>query len=277
MVQLNGFGVQVLTPSAYNKREFQRNGSYYIALPNNTEYQIRLTNDNDVRADAYVRVDGQSIGGWVLYPYSSVTIERHGEIARKLTFFSEISSEALESGITPGLDENGLISVTFKPQKKETYMKLPSATLPSRSVSPRRAMSARPSMQRAASPSRESRAIMATQSVGPAGFSPAAFSSGVTLLGGDSLQRFVTVPPLREDQIDQSNITTITIRMVVEEHATRIPPRIDYPRITSVEPVYRPVQQMQSTGRYPSLRSAIKGKEGLIRYDKRSPRRPTDK
>lgn len=231
MTSVAGYTVNILTENGRRAESFQENGAYYVPLPNNSTYQIQMINNNETRADAYVSVDGDSIGGWVLYPYSTVTIERHGNIARKLTFFNENSSEARGAGVNTGRFENGLVKVVFKPEKRPAYLKLPSNSLPSysqgslqRSSSPGRRQNSQSA--RSSSPGRQ-RSMSSQEALVPRSMS-SNYSSGVTLLGDESSQRFVNVQPLRDDQIDYSKIVTINIRLVVDQNRyTRIPPRID--------------------------------------------------
>lgn len=257
MVVVNGFGIEVKSDSYPAPKEFIRDGAYYVAMPNNTTYSLTLINNKDVRADAYVSIDGESIGGWVLRPYSRVNVERHGDIARKLTFFSETSGEAAGAGVTPGLAENGLLKVVFKPEKKAAYVRMPSPSLyRARGVSPRRqdygrdgraapqAQSRNESYRgdRAAPPSASMQSTRGYDRMESAALTNSArqssgdrYSSGVTLLGDESRQRFESTTALRDDQIDHANITEIIVRLVVEgPRYTKIPPRIE--RATSYPP-----------------------------------------
>lgn len=249
MVRVNDFEVEIKTDSELTSpKEFVRNGAHYVAMQNGATYQIMLRNGRSTRADVNVTIDGESIGSWVVRPYSHVLIERHANIARKFTFFNEKSSEASSAGVTAGASQNGLVKVTFKPEKvrPQAY-----AALQSRrdttwlgyrgdrgDANPRASDESYRGGDRY-SGDRYSVNAMSNCSESTRGGDR--YSSGVTLLGEESRQRFNTTTALTDDQIDHANITEITLRMVVDEtprekfvkippfveNTTAYPPRLD--------------------------------------------------
>ena len=246
MAFYNDFGVEIVTmPNLYSTESFVQDNAHYVDLPNDTAYAIRLINRHNVRTDAYVWVDGDSIGGFVLNPYSSETIRRPGQIDKQFVFFSERSPESLMAGVSPGDPNNGLIRVIFKPQKPIRYTRIRSP--PRMVLSPQRMRMGAvttglpsPSMLPTVSPIASS-TQMALPSIGAHRAMISArgpYESGATLLGGASHQEFNKVPPLRKDEIDESNETEILVRLIARRpgyeracpnppYCTPYPPRIE--------------------------------------------------
>lgn len=184
---------------------------YYVPLENKSEYEIRLSNDNDTIADAELYIDGKYINGFRLEPHSSMTIQRPPQTERRFTFVGEYTLESLETGNIPGRSQNGLVEVVFHLKRKTPkYVGLEEK----RSLSPRRATS----------PRRES-AMMESQS------RRSPYSSGVTILGRENHQEFTTVTPIPPNEIAKT--VTISLRLVVRNRQRRVlspsrrPPRID--------------------------------------------------
>ena len=237
MVAKNGFAVEII-PSSGGVEQF----TDYVALSNNTEYSIRLCNNRDTGCDVHVKIDNQTIGGWKIDPNSCITIERPGDDAHRFTFFSEISSEAIGANVNIGSSTNGLIEVTFYPQRR-SYRPIP---IPYR---PTPILSQAP--QSTMMPSQSLRAMPASRS---------GYESGVTLMGRGSYQQFSRANPLHPDEIDWDNVTTIYLRIVAKrgydqpryyryQSRPNIPPRIDdYPYFPSPNPPYFPSPNIPVVG-----------------------------
>lgn len=88
----------------------------YVRMRHNSEYQIRLGNDDNVVADAIVKIDGIEIGVWRIPANRNITIERPANVDRKFTFYKLGSSEGDQAGLERNNDL-GLISVDFIPAK----------------------------------------------------------------------------------------------------------------------------------------------------------------
>ncbi len=217
----NGFGVEILTDRGMSA-PFIR-GEQYVPLREGAEYKIRLTNNRNVRADATIEVDGKEIGRWRVPANESITIERPAGIDQRLTFVSEQSRMGMRAGVIPGRFENGVIQITFYPERE--YV------LESRQV-----LSA--PMTRAST----SGSPMAL------GVTSSRYESGATILGDRSYQQFGRTSAITD--VDWNNITTFTFRLVVEGRSfspraisrvpewqlsgqSRIPPRIDSSRYQS--------------------------------------------
>jgi hypothetical protein len=197
-VRENGFSLEVLSKGITARKHIIHNANY-ISLSHNSEYKLRLTNDNDTRVDATVWIDNENVGTWRVKPYRSITIERPVNVSRKFTFLEENTSSAYESGIVSGAEENGLIKVIFKPEKKHVSFGLLSVNSTCRNGN-----------HNLNSHSLETNR---SQSYGMD------FSSGGTGLGDYSSQRFSHTSALFD--IDYSNITTLTTRLVISNRSPR--------------------------------------------------------
>lgn len=195
----------------------------YVLVPHGEEYKLRLTNNSPTRADVSVEVDGKEIGRWRVPAHASRTIERPANIEQKLTFVSEGSLLGERAGVISGRQENGLVRVTFYPERYHpvnavSLMERLPDPLGIRAASPRRAMSPRPEYLM-----RETR-------------------SGATILGERSRQQFQDTESIRD--IDQNRICEVVFRMVAREsqpyraigsmspwefgrRSPRIPPRVE--------------------------------------------------
>ncbi len=200
----------------------------YVLVPHGEEYKLRLTNHSPTRADVAVEVDGKEIGRWRVPARESRTIERPANIEQKLTFVTEGSLLGERAGVISGRRENGLVRVTFYPER---YHPVNTVSLIERlpdsfgfsSSAPRRAMSPRSESTMALAPMREMR-------------------SGATILGERSNQRFQDTEPIRD--IDRNRVCEVVFRMVALEsqpyraigsmsprdlgrRSPRIPPRVE--------------------------------------------------
>ncbi|CAH6419576.1 Hypothetical protein POVR2_LOCUS81 [uncultured virus] len=134
-------------------------------------------------------IDGSKIGSWQIPARDSITIDRPGNVNRKLTFVSENSSIARQTGSRVGDEKNGLIKVIFKPAKQEQA----------------RSASSKLASARLGSSTQET--ISSSQRL----------SSGVTVLGDRSDQEFGQVASLRDDEIDWAGVVEMNIRLVVTD------------------------------------------------------------
>lgn len=206
--------------NARGARHFTRGGSDYVSLPSGVEYSITLHNNYGGKCDASVTIDNERVGGWQIDPFDSITIERPSHSQRKFVFVTETSAIARRTGAVQGAEENGVIRVQFRPAKYCAHCLGSTVTAVDRSSFPRA------SLAKASAP--ES-AIHSSE------VSSDRYQSGVTVLGDDSDQRFSTVRPLRDDEIDWNLATTITLRLIVEDREdyvslssrSRTPPRVD--------------------------------------------------
>ena len=210
MVFANGFVVKVQT--TFDHEKFMREGYNYVALQNNTEYKLYLGNERNTECMAEVYLEGELIGTWFIPANDSILIERPADVERKFVFVSEKSYQASSAGVVVGELTNGLVRVKFYPKKYMPVMRVAQASFAPAS--------------RSFSGAQES--LMTSKS----------YSSGATVLGESSSQRFGTRRRFRDDEIDSTNITEISIRLVVQEQRyipsytsiaqrNQMPPRIE--------------------------------------------------
>ena len=213
MVYNNGFSLEII-PIDGEMTKFTRGESKYVGLNNGTEYKIKLGNHRKTPCDVDITIEDRHIGKWRIEPNDYIVIERPGNIHQKFTFFSETSMEAIEAGSNPGKFTNGLVKAVFYPKKKIIYRQIEEEEPILESLS---------KQSYSSTPMRQSVSMARNQQ----------YESGVTVLGEKSRQHFGQTRPLRNDEIDWSNVTQIFIRLVArkpryQQHSPwNVPPRID--------------------------------------------------
>lgn len=235
MPSSNNFYVEVMTQRGIAEEFVPRedddgsqSGPWYVSLQDNTEYKLRLGNNRSTICDAIVKLEGKPVGTWRIEANSSIVIERPISESRKFTFVSEQNPEALEAGISPGSPSNGLVEVEFKPKKQTRYLKVGGDAQMSYVPSPRYEtmfFSAGPRAARAASPPRLSQAAFMQPIHGGRGAAPSMYRApspsrsdyqgGATVYGSESSQRFTSIAPIPENEIDYSNSRIIMLRLVL--------------------------------------------------------------
>jgi len=100
---------------------FTDNGHTYYSLAHGSEYKVKMTNNTSQKVNALLKIDGVLMGKWRIDPFTSVIIERPVDNQRKFTFVDENSWEARDGNVVRGIDENGLIEVTFFPELKSSF------------------------------------------------------------------------------------------------------------------------------------------------------------
>lgn len=200
MVFLNGFVVEILPTHGQDVDKFTRDGAKYVGLDHGAEYKIKLVNNTNRRADVKVELEGEVIGKWRVDAHDFVTIERPADKARKFTFLSEMSMDAIDAGVVVGDNSNGLVVATFYPEKERVY----------------ETVSHSPVVNRRLSASSQSSAPSSAPSASLRSMSPASrsYESGATVLGDRSHQQFDTVRALNPDEIDWDAVTRIQLRLV---------------------------------------------------------------
>lgn len=239
---LNNFGISIVCEDGSSSERIVKDGSSYYALKNDEEYKIRLHNDRCTKCDADVTVDGEHIGKWRIDPYTRITIERPSNIERKFVLVRECTDRAKKAGVVSGRNKNGLISVTFTPEKEiaqTTRSGIRSCASTNRGFLQSSSDSYDDLSDDDGEPDLERYVPSMMKSVDetkPRGTS--SLKSGATILGRHSDQKFNSVKSIT--YIDHINITTITIRLVVKDdypeiaiggpygyRKTKVPPRID--------------------------------------------------
>lgn len=109
---LNGYSVSIV-----NGREKQDG---YVEMEHGQTYELLLKNDNNLRCDAQVSIDGKEVGLFRVNPQSIFSLERPLNEAKKFTFYKKGTSEAKKAGeANISSDDSGLIQVVFKPEVKK--------------------------------------------------------------------------------------------------------------------------------------------------------------
>lgn len=186
-----------------------------------------MTNNTYLAADAYVEIDGEKVGVWRINPYDSTTIERPSQVNRKFTFVDENGSQANMAGIARRSHDNGVVKVKVKfGYDSQKYVKIDDIYMPKYN----RAYCS-------------SNSKCETYGITEGNYTTQSeslfsndYSSGVTVLGQSSGQRFVSATPLKNVRDGMEQI--IVMRLVVDNqykpyvslkdmNKVKVPPRID--------------------------------------------------
>jgi hypothetical protein len=197
-IHLNRFSLEIISDN--NVRKVTQNGSTYFALPNESEYKLKLGSNLDTITDAYVWIDDELAGIWRIESFATITIERPSNVKRKFTFLKEGSNAARKAGIIKGNELNGLIKVTFKPKKQYHIAQFTTFS----NSSPMEKYSMKSCCQ--------------TSSFGDTyqSFNDS-ISAGATALGDKSSQKFSSTSGISEYDVDTDNVTTINARLVIDD------------------------------------------------------------
>lgn len=230
-VSVNGFKVGIKQSESLYESAVDTG---YVALDDNTEYKLLLTNNKSGRCDAHVFIDGESVGVFRVNGYQTVSIERPANVNRKFVFMREKTQSIAKKG----KDENGLIRVIFRPEEisydLENYEL--SDSYNSKGLMARGTKSSNGIIKKSFSLG------MGSEYDSDSIPQSAEYESGLTVLGDKSRQNFSSVSKLTN--IDTKNITTINLRLVVNKnidkkyislseansntiHSNSIPPRVD--------------------------------------------------
>jgi hypothetical protein len=191
--KLNGFSLEIFDEFGQISKVPHSLSNYY-AMQHNTEYKLKLSNTHNANVDAHVSIDGESVGIWRLDPHGKVTIERPSNVARKFTLLREGTVDAVKGGIVTGSNDNGVVKVTFKPEFESIVHWFDDPLIRTKN---------------SLSYTNNDYGTMNLQSSNY-------FDNAGTTLGNRSNQQFNKVEPLKE--IDQSNVTTIYARLIVDKY-----------------------------------------------------------
>ena len=232
-------------------RKFERDGHKYYVLDHNKEYGVRMINNSDLRVNAVLKIDGETMGKWRINDNSSVLIERPSHSNRRFTFVKDDSWQAESSGVKAGSKKNGLVEVVFIPEirinnydmydsfncSEEDYV----SDKKNKKCSRSNYSNAGPNMRHANSNSNSNSIRSMSES---ANFSNN-FSSGATVLGNDSSQTFSTATNIIEDT---ANSVTKRVRLVVSEQDRA--PFISIKKKEYDDPVPPPVKKAKDFRKY---------------------------
>src|SRR3989338_5157606 len=88
----------------------------YVRLRHKHHYKIKLINRTARRANAYLSIDGQSVGVFRVNPRSKIVVDRPQHIDKQFLFLRAGSHSAHNIGAASGVSTNGLVSVQFVPE-----------------------------------------------------------------------------------------------------------------------------------------------------------------
>lgn len=168
--------------------------SGYVEMTHGSHYTINLRNNNDVRCDAVVSVDGKHVGTFRIDAHGSMTLERPSNDTGRFTFYRRGTKRFREAELDQiSRSDLGCISVEFRPE---------CACRPTIAYTPHRHKMLRQHDD------------IHDRRIGSYGTTEAmncCFAAGGTGLSGHSDQKFVTVAEL---VYDTSRFTTINLRLV---------------------------------------------------------------
>lgn len=242
MVRLGGFSVQILSNGEYIDEDIRN----YVALQHKSEYKLVLKNHGDTKCDAEVKMDGESIGMYRIEPLSSMMLERPSKEAKKFTFVKSDSDIAKSTGASEKAPTNGLIQVTFKPERQKKPQSYSYSSQSSSSSSSSFGGQSRGGDTLGTFGATKSRMkkkcsvsdfddeddedeCMHLESVVQ---EKKKYDAGVTVLGSASSQKFNDVPSIKD--VDLSRIAVISLRLVLLKEEpiytpfhTKIPPPVN--------------------------------------------------
>ncbi len=242
MISNNNFKVGIIVDNEII-HPIIRQGYKYIPLHHNTQYKIKLTNNNDIRADSVIKIDGHKVGIWRLNPYSTIIIERPINTHKLFTFYKENTHSSSLAEIINGSPNNGLIEIKYIPEKRQHNTEIIEYD----------DIRENPYLSSNYSSNFKNMPTMSNIYQLHSNMTSNGLSSGGTGLSGYSKQRFTSTSPINE--IDTENFTIISFRLVCDnthKYTTfsNIPPRIEsvvYPspnfyrdnEYSSISPIHR--------------------------------------
>ena len=216
-VFLNGFSLEILMDNSSVEKVIHKNFNYF-ALPDRSEYVLKLGNDNGTKTDAHVWIDNEKMGVWRIHPYSKVLIERPANINRKFVLLKEGTTHAKEADIQNQVSSNGLIKIIFKPEKTNQYVTsnfVNDTYYNNQSFDPTGVQYLCKSYTDTVTPVDKIHRFCAMNDESYSRYVSATLTPAGTALGDTSQQRFRKVEPL--ESIDEMSITTLYARLVVDD------------------------------------------------------------
>lgn len=89
----------------------------YVEIDHGQQYSLALHNHRGVACDAVVEIDGKPVGTFRLGGYGQVTLERPVNDEGRFTAYHVGTVDGAKVGLQAGAVGNGLIRVTFTPEK----------------------------------------------------------------------------------------------------------------------------------------------------------------
>ncbi len=185
-----------------------RNGHTYFPMNHRESYRIILKNNSPRRVNADVYVDGENVGKWRINGWNTISLERPANINRKFTFVKENSREAIMGDVTSDSTSNGLIEVKFVPEEeRHQVMYMENVMYDTGNRTAQNAQN-----ERSEAPHRSDMMFKnAIEEIYN-------FSSGATVLGNQSSQRYGTADSMIEDR---SKIVIKRVRLIIDETSNK--------------------------------------------------------
>ena len=203
----------------------------YVEMQDGQHYNIRLRNNNSVRCDACVEIDGIEVGTWRLGAHESRTYETPGDnnVEERFTFFKLGTRDGRPAGLDGSNRDLGLIRVTFTPEKQMEPMWSAQVTYRGEPVAKGLSYDIEtypPVTMNSSGLGGSANSVGNTRSVG----TTRGLSAGGTGLSGHSNQKFINV---RRLDYDYSRQTVINLRLACKNGikpltslSSPVPPRI---------------------------------------------------
>ena len=114
-MKINGRPYEFLVIGTNGERPETTDG--HVPLAHGETYSIKLA--SSVRCAANIKIDGVSVGEFVVPAWQPITIERPADVSRLFTFFAVDTAEAAASRQDSIANVNrGLVEVVFTPEKE---------------------------------------------------------------------------------------------------------------------------------------------------------------
>jgi len=121
MVYSGGFAIGISNNGEF--LEERKDGR--VTIPYDSEYVIRLRNENSRRAVCKIFLDGENVsdGGYIIPSHDFIDIERYSNTAKRFKFVDLNSEEAILNGKSgPNIDgSKGLIECHFWLERQQNY------------------------------------------------------------------------------------------------------------------------------------------------------------
>lgn len=122
-MKLNNYSVEIVSNDLHSYGIPKNEDKGYVIMKDSEQYGIKLTNHSNKKTNATISIDGSSVGTFRIDPYDTFNITRPSDTPKNFTFYEIGSSGAKKAGIVKGESENGLISVSFIPEKTKYTVK----------------------------------------------------------------------------------------------------------------------------------------------------------
>jgi hypothetical protein len=189
---LNGFSLQIKVKN--QPVNLLNKGLIYFPIPDKSEFVVSMYNPGPTKCDVKLELDGESMGSWRLEANQSIDTGRPVSVKQNFVFKSNAPTSAPTVPSATPQNNCGLITVTYYPEIA-SLINVPSKQVASNDQSTQINLN------------------------GAGRYRPdlngELYGGGSTLLGAESTQTFGSnVESIT--QIDQSRVTTLTGRLVVD-------------------------------------------------------------